>query len=385
MKIVLKPGKEKPINQRHHWIFSGAISRLPDNCNGEIVPVYSSQNVLLGHAYLNTRVNIVGRMISFGNADPLIEIERSLKNAIALRNKLIEHQSTNAYRLINGEGDGLPGLIVDKYRNTLVLQIYTLGMDRLKDFLIKILVDELNPDAIYEKSSHGSRIEEGLEKKEGVVYGSFEDRIEIKENNLTFILEIAKGQKTGFFLDQRNMREMVRSMSAGKRVLNCFSYTGGFSVYALSGGASWVDSVDSSSYAVNLAGQNISINGHANHQSHECNVFDFLKEREIDHDFVILDPPAFAKGRKDVKGACKGYKDLNTLALRKMKSGSMLLTCSCSGQVDSSLFQKLIFQSALDAGKELRIIGRHQIACDHPINVFHPETDYLKSLLLYIA
>ncbi|HEY4832168.1 MAG TPA: class I SAM-dependent rRNA methyltransferase [Waddliaceae bacterium] len=386
-KLILKPGKEKPLRNRHHWIFSGAVSSFPDNCDGEIIPVYTSDGECLGHAYFNPQVSILGRMISFGDIPPREAIKLALTDAIAFRQIRFKEQSTNAYRLINGEGDGLPGLIVDIYNNILVLQILTLGMERMRSLIIDALKQALNPRAIYEKSLHGSRKEEGLDFREGVIHGPDVDEVEIRENGLKFIVSLKQGQKTGFFLDQREMRKQIMALATDKRVLNCFSYTGGFSVYALAGGANFAISVDSSEYALESANRNILLNGffEKQHQARQSDAFEFLRKEKLDYEIVILDPPAFAKGKKDVVAACRGYKELNCLAIRRMPQDSYLLTCSCSNYISADLFQKVIFQAAADAKRPVRIVGRHQIASDHPVNLFHPETEYLKSLLLYIS
>lgn len=385
-KIVLKPGKEKAIRNRHHWIFSGAIASYPKGCDGEILSVHGSRGEFLGRAYVNSKVTITGRMISFDDIEPAKAIERSLDQAIELRRRLFEGTNTNAYRVINGEGDLLPGLVVDRYADVLVIQILTLGMDRLRPMIVEQLIKKLNPVTIYEKSSQGSRKEEGLSPQEKFLYGPQVDEVEIKENGLRFLVSIREGQKTGFFLDQREMRLRLRELSKGRSVLNCFSYTGGFSLYALSGGAATVDSVDISGKALEFANKNVILNGFEakNHQAIETDVFAFLRENELHYDIVILDPPAFAKGKKDVVPACRGYKDINRIAIQKMIPGSILITCSCSAHIDAPLFQQVIFQAAAEAGRSVKIIGRHILAPDHPINIFHPETDYLKSLILFV-
>jgi 23S rRNA (cytosine1962-C5)-methyltransferase len=386
-KIILKAGKEKAVKNRHHWIFSGAVASYPDGCEGEIIPVYTSSGTCLGHAYINSQVSILGRMVTFGDSSPYEAIKLALTDSIAFRQIKFKEQLTNAYRLVNGEGDNLPGLIVDIYNNILVIQILTLGMERMRSLVIDVLKQTLNPLAIYEKSVHGSRKEEGLDLKEGILYGPDINEIEIIENGLKFVVSIKQGQKTGFFLDQREMRKQIMTLAINKRVLNCFAYTGGFSVYALAGGASFVVSVDSSEYALKLANRNILLNGFLEykHQKRQGDVFEFLRKEKLDFEIVILDPPAFVKGKKDLISACRGYKELNRLAIQSMPRDSYLLTCSCSNHINASLFQKIIFQSASDAQRPVRIIGRHQIAPDHPVNLFHPETEYLKSLLLYIS
>jgi 23S rRNA G2069 N7-methylase RlmK/C1962 C5-methylase RlmI len=498
----LKPGKDKPIRHRHHWIFSGAIQSLPSFNDGDILPVISSSEQFLGYAYFNRKSSIIGRMIAFEPGDPLETIKRHIDDAVALREFLFKPlpgiPRTTAYRLINAEGDRLPGLIVDKYGPLLVIQISTLGMERLKGKIIHFLCERCAPAAIYEKSLLPSRKEEGLSDAEGWLWGApinletagqddqvmqdfeleslliggdhsqkvkappirsdysskdcvnlssstavsrfnletagqddqvmqdFEleslliggdhsqkvkappirsdcsskdcvnlssstavsrfKEVQVEENGLSFIVRPEESQKTGFFLDHREMRDLVRSLAEGKRVLNAFSYTGGFSVYALAGGASRVDSVDISEAAIVQAKRHVALNGFnpKEHGFYTADVFQFLREKDLNYDLVILDPPAFAKKKKDVVPGCRGYKDINRVAMQKMGAKTLLLTCSCSHHVDEGLFQQVVFQAAAEANRQVRIIGRHRLAPDHPVNLFHPESDYLKSLLLYL-
>ena len=383
---ILKQGKEKAILNRHHWIFSGAIDSLPPFEDGEILPVRSFSGALLGSAYFNKHSSIIGRMLAFDGQLPLESLSERLDQAIALRKTLFNNDETNAFRLVNGEGDGLPGLIVDVYNQYLVLQISTKGMDVLRPILVELLDQKLKPHGIYEKSLVPSRKEEGLKEFQGILKGAIPDVLHIKENGLSFTVHFEKSQKTGFFLDHREMRERIRALALGKRVLNAFSYTGGFSIYALAGGAIRVDSVDISEDAIEMCKKHTLLNGFDVNANgfFSKDVFRFLREETLDYELVILDPPAFAKRRKDIIPACRGYKDINRLAIQKMPARSLLLTCSCSHYVDETLFQKVIFQAASEAKRSVRIIGRHHLAPDHPINLFHPESDYLKSLLLYI-
>jgi len=386
-RVVLKPGKEKPIRNRHHWIFSGAVKELSDFIDGSCLPVYSSQNELLGHGYFNRKATIVGRMISFDQTPPQEAVIQHLEMAIAMRQSLFKDKETTAYRLVNGEGDLLPGLIIDSYGDVLVLQTGTLGMQTLLPVIVEWLINHLNPRSIYEKSLLATRREEGLKDQQGALHGEVPaGEIVIKENGLQFAVSILHGQKTGFFLDHREMRQQIRSLSEGKRVLNCFAYTGGFSVYAMAGGAVQVDSVDISAAAMQSAERNFSLNGFETkgHRFITADVFEFLREEPLNYDIVILDPPAFAKRQKDVVQACRGYKDINRIAIQKMAKGSILLTSSCSYHVNEELFQTVVFQAAVEAGRTVKIIGRHRMASDHPVNICHPESDYLKSLLLYI-
>lgn len=383
--VILHKNKEKPIKNHHHWIFSGAIKQLPEFKDGTILPVYSSENEFLGRAYFNKRSSITGRMLSFDNTPVDEAIENCIHNAIEYRNKFFDEKTT-AYRLINGEGDYLPGLIVDKYNDVLVIQISTLGMEKLKTFITDILVRELSPQSIYEKSVLLSRKEEGLSDFEGVLYGKLPKIIKILENGIYFLIDLAHSQKTGFFLDQRQTRKLVATISKDKKVLNCFSYTGAFSIYALRGGAKQVDSVDESEAAIELAKENFKLNGldpNANN-FYVADVFQFLRQNKLQYDFIILDPPAFAKKKTEVIQACRGYKDINRIAIQKILPKGFLLTSSCSFFVDEALFQKVLFQAAKEAKRNVRIIQKHHLAYDHPINIYHPETDYLKSFLLYV-
>lgn len=384
--VILKPGKDKAVRNYHHWIFSGAVQAYPSFQDGHILPVYSSEGQLLGSGYFNRRSGIAGRMVSFDATPPLESIEQRLLAAWELRKQLFDPKLTNAYRLLHGEGDGVPGLTIDVYGDVFVLQSATKGIDCLKPWLVDTLKKHFHPRSIYEKSALPSRKEEGLGDVQGLLTGENVQEVEFLENGLSFTTSIMKSQKTGFFLDHREMRQWVRSLSAGKRVLNAFSYTGGFSVYALAGGAKCVDSVDISQEAVEASKRHVTLNGFkAAEQGFICaDVFAFLREAAMPYDLVILDPPAFAKRHKDIVPACRGYKDINRLAMQKMPAHSLLLTCSCSHHVDEQLFQKVVFQAAVEAKRKVRIIGKHRLAGDHPVNIFHPESDYLKSLLLYI-
>jgi len=383
--VVLKKNKDRAVRNRHHWIFSGAVQTLPDFEDGDILGVQSFDGDFLGYAYFNRQSSIIGRMVTFDRTPALQAVEGAIESALALRNKLVEAE-TNACRLVNAEGDGLPGLIVDRYDDILVVQIATLGMEKLKPFIVGLLVKRLAPRSIYEKSILPARREDGLPDREGLLYGPPVDTVEIHESGLRFIVDIVGSQKTGFYLDLRPMRGLVRSLAEGRRVLNCFCYTGAFSVAALAGGAASVDSVDSSERAVALARRNAAVNGFrlGDESFHLADVFDFLRRDLQPYDFIILDPPAFAKRKTEVVRACRGYKDINRLALQKTRPRGLLLTFSCSYFVSGQLFQQVVFQAAGEAGRGVRILRRHHLATDHPVNIYHPESEYLKSLLLYV-
>jgi len=384
-KVTLKPGRDKSVLNRHPWIFSGAIDSRPDCEDGSLVRVYSADGTLLGAGYFNSRSSISVRMLCFDERDPRQALRLSLERAIELRRELIPAHTT-ALRLVNGEGDALPGLIVDRYDDVLVVQCGTLGLDKLKSEIVQALVETINPRAIYEKSDLPSRREEGLESSFGWLYGEKVGEVIVKENNLSFWVNIEAGQKTGFFLDQREMRKLIADIAAGKSVLNCFCYTGAFSVYAARGGAHRVDSLDSSGSALETARRNFELNAldWRQHGFEEADVLRVLPQLRRNYDIVILDPPAFAKKRLHVERACRGYLEINRQALRLIAAGGYMLSCSCSYYLAERLFQQILFQAARDSGRFVRIIQKHRRAVDHPVSVFHPEGDYLKSCLLQV-
>jgi 23S rRNA (cytosine1962-C5)-methyltransferase len=382
---VLQPGKDKAVRNRHPWIFSGAIRSLPDFENGGILPVVASDGSFLGHAYFNTATSIAGRMLNFDPTPPLESLAARLDEALALRRRFFGPETT-AFRLVNGEGDGLPGLIADLYGDVLVLQISTLGMERLKPFVLERLAERVAPRAIFEKSNIPSRREEGLPMFEGPLRGDPPDPVEILENGLRFLVDIVRGQKTGFYLDQHDMRTFARALAPGRRVLNAFAYTGGFSVAAFAGGAAAVDTVDASERATAAARENCRLNGFAEAPGRFItdDVFEFIRRPPLDYDFVILDPPAFAKRKNEVIRACRGYKDIHRVVFQSVPPRSLVMTFSCSFFVDETLFRQVLFQAAREAGRGVRILQRHRQAFDHPINIYHPESDYLKGFLLHV-
>jgi len=374
-RVVLKPGKEKSLLNRHPWIFSGAIAQRPSHLPGEIFPVFSSQNHLLGHAYFHPENSIAGRMLNFNSDKPHDSIRSHIDAAIALRSP------SSGRRLINAEGDALPGLIVDQYQDVLVIQIHTAGMELLKPIIVEHLIQRLQPKTIYEKSVSPARHLEGLPDIRKLLYGPETPEVTIEENGITYIVQPLDGQKTGFFLDQRAMRQTVHDLAQGRTVLNCFAYTGGFSLAALKGGAKHTTSVEISPDACALATRHNA----PNHTIIQADVFDFLRTKPLNYDLIILDPPAFAKKRADIEMASKGYREINRLAFQKMPPNSLLITSSCSSYIDATLFQQLVFQAAAESGRFVRILGRHSQAPDHPVSIYHPEGDYLKSLILHVS
>jgi len=383
--VTLKPGKDKAVRNNHHWIFSGAVASLPDFEDGEILAVQSRTGEFLGYGYFNRRCSILGRMLSFDQTPAEEAVRDNIARAVALRRALFD-ADTNALRLVNAEGDGLPGLIVDRYDEVLVLQVATLGMERLKPFVLETLSQMVPSRAVYEKSNLPSRHEEGLPDFEGILAGELPPEVRVVENGFPFCVDIVRSQKTGLFLDQREMRRFVLSLASGRRILNCFAYTGGFTVYGLRGGAARVVSVDTSEPALDMARKNVSLNGFLPQAEDfiKDDVFGFLRRHDEVYDLVILDPPAFAKRKTDVKQACRGYKDLNRVALARVAAGGLVLTFSCSHFVDEPLFQTVVFQAALEAGRRVRILQRHRQAFDHPLNIYHPESEYLKGFLLSV-
>lgn len=385
--ITLHRGKERPIKERHHWIFSRAIASAPKFENGDILPVYSYNNELLGHAMLNNDTAIAGRMINFDSQDPITSLKVLIKKAIQFREILFKDSNTNAYRLVNGEADGLSGLVIDKYNKVFVIQIVSSGMEKLKGNIIDILKELQDVDCTYEKSTIKARQKDGLAESQGILFGDLPTMVEIQENGVKFLVDIKNSQKTGLFLDQREMRKLVGEYAKGKSLLNCFSYTGGFSLYASLNGATNVVSVDIASDAIELSKENYKLNGLPVKEENflAMDAFDYLHSNPLDFDFIILDPPAFAKKKEDIHNATRGYLDINRTTLQKMPSNSFLLTCSCSYHLSLEMFEDLVKRAGLDAGRNIRIISKHRLSADHPINIYHSELDYLKSLLLFVS
>ena len=394
--IILKPERDWPLRNHHHAIYKTAIGKLPEIKNGGIAEVRSSNGDFLCYATVNIHAYITGRAISFEEKeDPMLVLRRNIERSIDLRRRLISLEDTNAVRLINAEGDGIPGLIVDQYGDVIVLQITTLGMDRLREWIVDLLWNICKPTAIYEKSTSTARKNERIDPVEGWVRsvagsGSGADSVVfIHERGLKYEINLEGSQKTGLFLDQREMRSLVRSFAKGKTVLDCCSYVGGFSVNALKGGAIAADAVDYDTAALEQAKKHVEMNGMemSRFGSFAQDAFDFLRRKPLPrmYDFVVLDPPAFAKRSTDVEDAKRAYTDLNRMGMEALpKEGGLLLTCSCSFHIDPVLFQTIVFHAARQAKRSARILLRHRQAIDHPVNIYHPETDYLKSLFLWI-
>lgn len=385
-KLILRPGREKSVKLHHPWLFSGAVSMLEsDAVPGEIVGVFSAKNEFLGQGFVNPESNLILHFLSFDSSkiDDAF-FENRFDQAIAWRKEKMHWHQTNLMRLIYSEADYLPGLIVDQYADYLVFQISSVGMEKRRDWIIEQL-KKLKPKGIYERSDSQVRSQEGLELRCQPVLGVMPDRIEVLENGMKFWVNLQQGQKTGFFIDQRDSRKMVLDWTRNAKVLNAFSYSGAFSVAAGLGGAKYVISLDSSEAALNLAQKNWELNGLENskHQVWQADAFEALrelKEKKEKFDFIILDPPAFVKQRSSLEDAARGYKDINLQAMQILEPGGFLLSSSCSQHMDRFLFQKIVHDASVDAQRSLQYLKFLGAGMDHPIASQHPEGEYLKSL-----
>lgn len=399
--IELKKGKEESLKRFHPWVFSGAVARIDEGIEeGETVRVLTSQKefIAVGHYQIGS---ISVRVLSFENIaiDHNFWTER-ISSSLAMRQKIgiADNPNNNTYRLIHGEGDGIPGLIIDCYDETAVIQAHSVGIHLCRKDIAKALVEVMGKriSNVYYKSettlpykaklgeeSYEAAAANGL--KNGFLYGGSQKNTAI-ENGLTFHVDWLHGQKTGFFIDQRENRTLLEQYSKGKSVLNMFCYTGGFSVYAMRGGAKQVHSVDSSAKAIDLTNANISLNfpGDERHQAFCDDAFKFLEKEGNKYDLIILDPPAFAKHRAALRNALKGYTRLNVKAFEHIKKGGILFTFSCSQVVTKDNFRNAVFTAAAQAKRTVRILHQLHQPADHPINIYHPEGEYLKGLVLYV-
>ena len=385
----LKPRREESLQNGHLWIFSGALQQSPHWIEpGGLVDVKSSTGQFVARGYYNPHTDIAIRILTRDIEQAIDEnfLRQRFRNAVALR-KVFDPGRTNAYRLINAEGDGLPGLIVDRFAEILVVQIHTAGMEHLRSQLIDALLEETDTRGIVLRNDSQSRRREGLELEEPlVVVGGVPMQVTVRENNVLFLVDPLQGQKTGFFLDQRDKREALRTYTKAKRVLNCFSYTGGFSVYAaLTSDKTQVTSVDISSPAIETARQHFILNGldPQHHQFIVADVFDYLEQARSSgehYDVVVLDPPAFAKTQGARTQALKAYRRLNTLGMQVLQPGGILLTCSCSGVIRMDDLLGALSQSAQRVQRTVQILETYTHSVDHPINLAMPETAYLKAI-----
>ena len=383
-KVILKSGKEKSIQRRHPWIFSGSVYGVSRELNdGEMVDVVDSKNNLLGTGYFSDKGSIVVRILTFGKetfSDTFWKDK--LQSAWYLRTQLLDFEVTNAFRVIHGEGDGIPGLIIDYYDKNWVIQAHSTGIFlQMEQIAEAIKVNfPAHCETIYCKSS-------GTLPNTGTDYFLVGTKAETvaKENNILFSVNWVEGQKTGFFLDQRENRKLLGQFSKGKKVLNTFCYTGGFSIYAMSAGAELVTSVDISQKAVDLAASNMELNfPNANHKAVADDVFNFMKENHQIYDVIVLDPPAFAKSIKSKHTATQAYKRLNIAGLKALAPNGILFTFSCSQVIDDVLFYNTVAAAAIETGRNIRVLHKLEQGPDHPTNIYHPEGHYLKGLVLFV-
>lgn len=388
--IVLKKGKEISLQRFHPWVFSGAIQKMEGApVDGSWVEVRDAQAGTLGFGHYQNG-SIAVRMLSFGSTVPTPDFyARKVKSAWALRAAAqLPNAGTDCFRLVHGEGDGLTGLVIDYYKGVAIVQAHSTGMHADREAISVGLQQALGPllSAVYYKSQGTLPGKVRDEKSDGYLFGTMAMPHVVNEYGNKFYVDWETGQKTGFFLDQRENRRLLGEFSKGKKVLNTFCYTGGFSVYALKAGASLVHSVDASEKAIDLTRRNLELNGFDNsvHESFAIDTFDFLKGKKDEYEVIILDPPAFAKHRDAKHQAMKGYQRLNAEAMKMIKSGGILFTFSCSQVVDRKLFYDTVTSAAIQAGRDIKVLSHLCQPADHPVSIFHPEGEYLKGLVLSV-
>ncbi|MEZ0396057.1 MAG: class I SAM-dependent methyltransferase [Anaerolineales bacterium] len=388
--LILKPGREKSLLRRHPWVFSGAVERLEgESAPGATVEVRSAGGDFLARAAYSPASQIRARVWTFEPAEAVDAdfLRRRIHAALAVRRALRLADQSDAVRLIHAESDGLPGLVVDRYADTLVVQFLSSGAEFWKDTIADILLEATGLSSLYERSDADARELEGLPSHVGALRGAIPPfPLTITEHGLQFKVDIARGHKTGFYLDQRENRQRVRRLAAGREVLDCFCYTGGFSLNALAGEAKSVLSVDASAEALAACRQNVALNGLPadRHATLEGDVFALLRkfrDQGRAFDLIVLDPPKFAPTAAQAEKAARGYKDINLLAFKLLRPGGLLVTFSCSGGVDAALFQKIVASAALDAGVEAQVLAHLSQAADHPVSLHFPEGAYLKGLV----
>ncbi len=389
-KVYLRKGKEQSLDRFHPWVFSGAIAHVDDGVDeGEVVNVFSSDGrfIAVGHYQIGS---ISVRVLSFDDCDIDSKFwSASLKGALEMRIALglADRSAGDTYRLVHGEGDFLPGLVIDVYGKTAVMQAHSVGIHMMRNDIARELMAVMGGriDNIYYKSETTLPFKAELGQEDGFICGGSADNVAV-ENGLKFYVDWLKGQKTGFFIDQRDNRSLLEHYSAGRNVLNMFCYTGGFSVYAMRGGAASVHSVDSSAKAIELTEKNVELNfpSHERHAAYCEDAFKYLDKVADKYNLIILDPPAFAKHRGALHNALKGYTRLNAKALEKIQPGGILFTFSCSQVVTKDNFRNAVFTAATVARRKVRILHQLHQPADHPINIYHPEGEYLKGLVLYV-
>ncbi len=389
IKIVLKSGKEQSVRRFHPWIFSGAIKKMYGNpVEGDLVDVFDNKDTFLAVGHYQPS-SIAVRILSFAQETPDIDFFREkIKRAIAYRKaiNIIDNPRINVFRLIHGEGDGLPGLIIDYYNGVAVMQMHSIGFYRIRKEIASILAELLKDRiiAVYDKSEGTIPHMSGVVATNEFLYGNSE-AVVVTENGYKFKIDWTTGQKTGFFIDQRENRKLLEKYTEGRIVLNMFGYTGGFSVYAMRN-AALVHTVDSSFPAIELANENIRLNygDDKRHESFQVDAFDYMNHIKDQYDLIILDPPAFAKHNNVLANALQGYKRLNIKAIEQIKPGGIIFTFSCSQVVTKENFRKSVFAAAANTGRSVRILHQMSQPPDHPVNIYHPESEYLKGLVIYV-
>ncbi len=388
-KIILKKGREKPLARGHPWVYSGAVEREEGEISaGDLGEVCSHDGTFLGVGHLNPTSQIVFRLLSRTRGEDPRDLLRERIAKAAMRREGSFQGKTDAYRLVNGEGDFLPGLVLDRYGEVLVLQLLTSGMDRWRDLLVDLLRESFRPSVVYERSDTATRREEGLPERRGLLHGDEVPKpLEIHEYGARFWIDIEKGQKTGFYLDQRENRRLLREGVEGRRILDCFAYSGAFSIHGGLGKAKELTLVDSSAEALSLAEEHFGLNGLKALPRHllRGDAFEIMRHLEPGYDMVVLDPPPFAKKKGQILRASRGYKDLHLQAFRLLQEGGLLLTFSCSHHISVDLVQKIVFGAAVDAGKQVQVLSRLGQPVDHPFDLCHPEGEYLKGLLCRVV
>ncbi len=388
-EVILKPGKDQSLKRFHPWVFSGAIAKLPEGLQeGDLVLVRNADSKIMGVGHFQIG-SIQIRMLSFTE----VEVSRAfwrdkLSSALSRRRAvgLLDRLDHDMYRLVHGEGDGLPGLVVDIYGQLAVVQCHSVGFFHVRSIIAELLMELLpSLQAVYDKSAQSLPFKAPIDPQDSYLIGGPQVWVAQEYGN-KYQIEVEEGQKTGFFIDQRENRTLLQSMAEGRKVLNTFSYTGGFSVAALQGGATEVHSVDSSQKAIALAEKNVQMNFPDNppHKAIVADVFKFIKKIKNQYDLIVLDPPAFAKHRKVLPQALKGYRSINQQAFEQIKPGGILFTFSCSQVVSKDDFRRAVFTGAAISRREVKIIHQLNQPPDHPVNIFHPEGDYLKGLVLYV-
>ena len=392
IQVILSKGKDHSLKRFHPWVFSGAIRKINgDVKEGDIVEVINSDNELLGMGHYQIG-SIAVRMFAFEKVDAGYSFWKSkLQKAYNFRTQLnlTNNPATNCYRLFFGEGDGLPGFIIDIYNGTAVFQSHSIGIHLIKPILVDALKEVMGDQliAVYDKSSETMPKQAPVQAENGYLYkkdSASKSETIVVENDHKFYVDWESGQKTGFFLDQRENRELLGHYSKDKVVLNTFCYSGGFSVYSANEGAKEVHSTDISKKAIELTDRNIILNGIKNHESYAIDTFEFLKHRENTYDIIVLDPPAFAKHQNVKHNAIMGYKRLNYEAIKQIKSGGLLFTFSCSQVVDKNTFNSTIMAAAIEAGRNVRVLHHLSQPPDHAVNIYHPEGEYLKGLAVHV-